>query len=147
MSEKYKNLIKQSFKRTKQLRLILKNGIRYYIAIENDKKPKYKKIKYFNTRKWIIKNVRLIEFKIIDKEEIAEIIKKDKKQQDSYDKLFQMTKDILYTLTLSNNQYQALTRFLVKNDITIGSHIAMTRKGVSFNTKLVFDMILKKNEK
>lgn len=146
MSQKYKNLIKKSIRSTKQLKLIIKNGIRYYIAIETDKKPKFRKLKYFKTKKWIIKDVRLVEFKIIDKEEIAEIIKKNDKEQTSYDKAFQMTKDILYTLMLSNNQYQTLIRFLKKNETNIGTHIAMTRKGLGFNTKLVFDLILKKNK-
>jgi len=117
----------------------LKNGIRYYIAIETDKKPKYKKLKYFNSKKWIIRNVRLVEFKTIDKEEIAKIVKADENQQKAYDKLFLMNKDMLYILMLSNNQYKTLTRFLDKNQIPIGKTIAMTRKGTGFNTRLVFN--------
>jgi len=142
MSEKYNKIIKTSSKKAKQMRLIIKNGIRYNMILETDIKPKYKKIKPFNTKRWIIKNVKLVALNIMDKKEIERIIEADKKQQESYDKAFQMNIGSEFCLMLSNAQYESLTRFLDKNDIKIGQEITLIRKGLGFNTRLSFGYTL-----
>ena len=147
MSEKYTKLIKKSAKKQKQMKLIIKNGIRYYIILESIKAPKYKKVKYFDVKKWQIRDVRLIDFGIIDKTEIEGIIKNDKKQQTAYDKLFQMEKNSLYVFMLSNKQFSALSRFLDQKDIKIGTQFVFTRKGIGFKTRLVFSRIIEQEPK
>lgn len=147
MSEKYKNLIKKSHKRKRQPRLIIKNGIQYSITLTTDKKPKFKKPKYIQSKKWLIKDVLLHYYRIIDKDEIKEIIEKDSKQQDSYDKCFAMTVDELYTLMLSDKQFNSLIRFIEKNDIKFGSKFSFRRKGTGFKTILVFSTKIIKPDK
>ena len=147
MSEKYVNLIKKSSKRKRQMRLIIKNGIQYVISLTTDKKPKFKKPKFINQKKWIIKDVLLHSFKIIDKAEIHEIIVKDSKQQESYDKCFAMNVDALYNLMLSDRQFKALARYLDTKDVDIGTKIAMTRKGSGFKTHINFFTSLTNKEK
>ena len=147
MSEKYTNLIQKSHKRKRQSRLIIKNGIQYWIIITTDQKPKFKKPKFINTKKWLIKNVLLTSFKITDKAIIKEIIDANSKEQESYDKCFQMDVDRLYTLMLSQKQYESLTRFLDKSEVNIGDKISFIRKGIGFKTRIIFYTPLNKNEK
>lgn len=147
MSEKYTNLIKKASKRKRQSRLIIKNGIEYFITITSDKKPKFKKVKFINAKKWIIPNVLLNGYKIIDKVEIKQIIEKDSKQQESYDKCFQMAVNQMYMLMLSQKQLESLTRYLDKNDVEIGRQISFIRKGTGFKTHIVFKNIILKTEK
>lgn len=147
MSEKYNNLIKKASKRKRQSRLIIKNGIQYYITISSDVKPKFKKVKFINAKKWIIRDVILNQFKIIDKAEIEEIIKNDKKQQESYDKCFQMSVNQMYMLMLSQKQLESLTRYLDKNDVEVGRQISFIRKGTGFKTQIEFKNIILKTKK
>lgn len=143
MTEKYINLIKKSSKRKRQMRLVIKNGIQYIITLTTDKKPKFKKPKFIDQKKWIIKDVLLNSMEIIDKTEIKEIIDNDSKQQESYDKCFAMNVNTLYTLMLSDRQFKALTRYLDSKNINIGTKLSMTRKGTGFKTHIQFFTSLK----
>lgn len=147
MSEIYQNIIKKASKTKRQNRLIIKNGIQYYITLTTDKKPKFKKMKFIKAKKWIIRDVLLNSFKIYDKTEIKDIIDTDSKQQESYDKCFQMSVNTLYLLLLSDNQYRALARYLEKNDVQIGRQISFTRIGRGFKTRIEFKNIILKTEK
>lgn len=147
MSEKYVKLIKKSRKRKRQQRLIIKNGIQYVIAITIDKKPKFKKTKYIKAKKWLIKDVLLHSYKIVNKDIIKEIIEKDSTQQESYDKCFAMDTDALYTLMLSDKQYNTLLRFIAKNNIYVNMEFSFRRIGTGFKTKLVFSKEIPKKEK
>lgn len=147
MSNEYKKLIRKPRKRKARPRIIIKNGIRYFITIKTDRKPKFKKPKYIKQKKWIIRDVLLHDTTITDEDEIKKIIKEDKKQQDSYDKCFQMTNDSLYNLLLSNNQYESLTRFIDKFKIKIGQQFSFTRKGKGFSTKIIYNQSIISKEK
>ena len=147
MSQKYINLIKKASKRKRQSRLIIKNGIEYYITISSDVKTKFKKVKFINAKKWIIKDVILNRFKIIDKAEIKEIIENNDKAQESYDKCFQMAVNQTYILMLSQKQFESLTRYLDKNDVEVGRQISFIRKGTGFKTHIEFKNIILKTEK
>ena len=139
MTEKYINLIKKSKKRKRQSRIVIKNGIEYIITLTTDKKPKFKKPKFINQKKWIIKDVLLHKVIIRDKSEIAEIIDANEKEQASYDKAFLMSVDQLYMLLLSQKQFNALARFIEKRSIPLGEPISFIRKGRGFHTRIVFD--------
>jgi len=141
MTEKYINLIKKSRKSKRQSRIIIKNGIEYVITITTNKKPKFKKPKFINQKKWIIKDVLLHKINIVDKQEIQEIIDANDKEQLSYDKAFEMTTDQLYILMLSHKQFTALGRFIENEVISLGTKIAFVRKGRGFHTRIIFDTL------
>lgn len=147
MSTDYINLIKKTKRKKQQPRLLIKNGVQFFITLTTDKKPKFKKPKNLKTKKWIIKDVLLHAFRVDNKEEITEIIAKDANQQQSYDKCFQMTTNLQYELLLSHNQLDALIYFLTKNNIGLGTKFSFIRIGSGFNTRIIFSQISLKTEK
>jgi len=141
MSKPFNEWIGQASKITHELRLLVKNGIRYAVALMETKKPKKKKIKAFKTKKWQIKGVFLYSFEIIDKEEIAQIIKNNPDEQQLYDKVFDISVDETYNLLLSDKQYKALCNFLDTNEIKLGETFFLQRKGLGLKTYYQFSKV------
>lgn len=138
MSKTYTELMKKPKGTRNQMRLIIKNGITYKIIIESLKKPKYKRLKPFKNKRWIINNVKLLDFNINNQQEIESIIKANEDEQKSYDSCFAMEKDQYYKLLLSNKQYTILRNFLINNDIIYKTPFSFYRSGKGFKTHLTF---------
>jgi len=123
-------------------RLLLKNGIQYTISITKNAKHKFRTIKPFKIKKWIISNVYLHEFKIVDKEAIKKIIASDEREQKSYDRVFGMSIDEIYELNLTNKQYETFKRFIDAFEINTKQAFYMIRKGFGLKTFIEFSPIV-----
>lgn len=134
MTTPFNEWIERANKITHELRLLVKNGIRYSVALMEPKKPKKKKIKAFKTKKWQIKGVFLYTFEIIDEKEIAQIIKNNPDEQALYDKVFDISTKETYNLLLSDKQYKALCNFINTNKIILGEAFYLQRKGLGLKT-------------
>lgn len=138
MSKKYSEIMRKPKGSKTRMRLIIKNGVYYKIALESQKKPKYKKIKPFRNKRWIITNVRLLAFHILDQSEIDAIIKENSDEEKSYETCFAMETGRMYRLLLSNNQYTALRQFLTDINLTFKTPFYFFRIGTGFKTHLVY---------
>lgn len=140
MTEPFKEWIKQANRITHELRLIVKNGIQYYVKLTDLKKPKKRKFKGFKTKKWQIKSLLLIDWKIVAKMEIEKIIKDNPAEQEKYDKAFSISKLETYNLLLSDKQYKGFTRFLKTEKIQLNQDFYIQRKGIGLKTYYTFSL-------
>lgn len=141
MSEPFIEWIKQANRITHELRLIVKNGIQYQVKLTDLKKPKKKKFKGFNTKKWQIKNLFLIDWKIVAEMEIKKIVKDNPDEQKRYDKAFLISKRETYNLLLSDKQYKAFTRFLKTEKIQLNQEFYIQRKEIGLKTYYAFSVV------
>lgn len=122
-------------------RLIIKNGIQYTISITRNLKHKFKTIKPFKTKKWIIQKVLLDNFEVVNKKEIELIIKADPKEQQSYDSAFALDLNETYELNLTNKQYETFTRFLQAFELNLNDKFYILRKGKGLKTIIEFNIL------
>ena len=139
MSELIKTSIKKN-KRQYQPRIIMKNGIKYIIAITTNKKHKTRKFKQFKTKKREIKDVLYLGRVITNKAEIEEIIAKKADEQKAYDKLFLQEINELYCIHLTEKQYNVFALFVEKNKIKLNDIFSFERIGKGLKTNIVFTM-------
>lgn len=123
-------------------RIIIKNGIQYTISITQNKQHKYKIIKPFKTKKWIIPSVLLHKFEVINKAEIKKIIERDSNEQQSYDRAFALEIDELYEFNLTNKQYIKFKAFLQLYRIKLNEKFFIIRKGLGLKTTIDFSPIV-----
>lgn len=123
-------------------RILLKNGIQYTVSITQNKKHRFKTIKPFKTKKWIISSVLLHNFEIVNKAEIKKIIDNDSDEQQSYDRAFAMDIEELYELNLTNKQYEKFKGFLTLYEIELNHKFYLIRKGLGLKTTIDFSPIV-----
>lgn len=138
MSEPFTEWIKTANKITHELRLIVKNGIQYQVKLTDIKKPKKRKFKGFNTKKWQVKDLFLIDWKIVAEMIIKRIIKENPLEQEKYDKAFLISKRETYNLLLSDKQYKTLTQFLKTEKIQLNQEFYIQRLGIGLKTYYKF---------
>ena len=138
MSETFEKWFKTANKIQHELRLLIKNGIKYKVALTSTKKPKRKYFKAIKTKKWQIKELLLLNFEIVGKTEIQKIIENDAKQQESYDRAFAMSKDVNYNLLLTNKQYKTFCKFLESAKIQLKQEFFIQRKELGLKTFMRF---------
>ncbi len=141
MSEPFTEWIKTANRITHELRLIVKNGIQYHVKLTDLKKPKKRKFKGFNAKKWQIKNLFLVDWQIVAKMEIEKIIKDNPTEQEKYDKAFLISKRETYNLLLSDKQYKTLTQFLKTEKIQLNQEFYIQRKGIGLKTYYAFSLV------
>ena len=147
MNETFEKWYKRADKFGHELRLLVKNGIKYEIALTSSKTPKRKYFKTIKSKKFQIRDVLLYEFEIVDKEEIAEIIKKNSDEQASYDKAFDITTHQLYNLLLTTNQYKKLCKFIETQNIELNTRFYLQRKGSGLKTQFYFSKVKESDKK
>lgn len=140
MSKPFDEWIKRGNRITHELRILIKNGIKYKVQLTTTKKPKRKYFKSIKQKKWQVKGLFLIEFKIIDEKEIAKIIKENDKEQALYDKAFAITPMETYNILFSDTQYKKFTNFLKTERIELNQEFFIQRKGRLFETRYHFSI-------
>jgi len=134
MNETFSKWFTDANKISHELRLMVKNGMKYKIQLTSAKKPRKKKFKAIKTKKWQVKGVFLTSFEIVDEKEIAEIIKKNSDEQQAYDKVFAITIRETYNLLLTDKQYKVFCTFLEKEKIELNQDFYLQRKGIGLKT-------------
>ncbi|HEC40882.1 hypothetical protein LCGC14_0876600 [marine sediment metagenome] len=123
---------------THELRLIIKNGLKYKVSLTSNKTPKKRKFKQINAKKWQIKGLFLEDFEIVGKTEIQKIIENDAKEQQSYDRAFSMTKGEVYNILFTDKQYKTFCKFLETAEIQLKQEFYIQRKGIGLKTIMRF---------
>ncbi len=140
MTETFGKWFKSANKIQHELRLLVKNGIKYNVALTSTIRPKKRKFKAINAKKWQVKNLFLHDFDIVGKTLIEKLIKDDSKEQESYDRAFAMSKDVNYNLLLTDKQYKEFCRFLKTEQIKLKQTFFIQRKGIGLKTIMRFTL-------
>jgi len=141
MNEIFSKWLSDANRISHELRLMIKNGIRYKVSITTSKRPRKRKIKAIKTKKWQIKGIFLHDFEIIDEKEIAQIIKTDSNEQALYDKAFAITKRETYNLLLTDKQYKAFCKFIETEIIQLNQEFFLQRKLTGLKTMYQYTMV------
>lgn len=138
MSKPFEEWIKEGNKITHELRIPIKNGIKYQVFLTTTQKPKKKRFKTIKQKKWQVKGLFLISFEIVNEKLIAQIIKNDANEQAKYDKALAVSILETYNILFSDTQYKKFTNFLKTNDIQLEQEFYIQRKGLLFKTRYEF---------
>ena len=138
MSKPFEKWIKKGNRITHELRIPIKNGIKYMVSLTTTKKPKRKYFRALKQKKWQVKGLFLTSFKIVNEKLIAEIIKQDSKEQERYDKAFATSKLETYNILFSDTQYKKFTNFLKTEQIDLYQTFYIQRKGLLYKTRYEF---------
>jgi len=141
MNETFSKWLSDANRITHELRLMVKNGIRYKASLTTNKKPRKRKIKAINAKKWQVKGIFLHDFEIIDEKEIALIIKNDSNEQALYDKAFAITKRETYNLLLTDKQYKAFCKFIETEKLALNQEFYLQRKLTGLKTIYQYETV------